>query len=167
MSAPRHKTNRWWLLSALAALAAGLILALAPNPARAQDKTKGQTLYVPAYSHVYEGAKNRPFMLTVTLSVRNLDPARTITLTSVKYLDDRGKPVREYLAGPVDLGPLGTAEYLVGERDDTGGSGAKFLVTWRSEAPAHPPLVESVMIGTYSNAGISFVCRGIEIEPPK
>ena len=41
------------------------------------DKTimlsKGQTIYVPAYSHIYSGDRERPFLLTVTVSIRNTD----------------------------------------------------------------------------------------------
>ena len=35
--------------------------------------SKGQTVYVPAYSHIYIGGKKRPFELAITLSIRNID----------------------------------------------------------------------------------------------
>ena len=40
----------------------------------------GQTIYVPAYSHIYSGNRERPFLLTVTLSIRNIDPTHKITI---------------------------------------------------------------------------------------
>ena len=33
------------------------------------DLSKGQRVYVPAYSHIYSGNKERPFLLTVTLKI--------------------------------------------------------------------------------------------------
>jgi len=40
------------------------------------------------------------------------------------------------------------------------GSGANFLVKWKSQTKVNPPLIEGVMIGTRSGQGISFVSRG-------
>ena len=54
---------------------AALIL-LCAVPAASQSRlVKGQTIYVPAYSHVYHGDRQQPFQLAVTLSVRNTDLA--------------------------------------------------------------------------------------------
>ena len=36
--------------------------------------SRGQAVYVPAYSHIYIGDREHPFYLTVTLSIRNTDP---------------------------------------------------------------------------------------------
>ena len=120
----------------------------------------GQTIYVPCYSHIYHGIKTRPIDLTITLSVRNTDPRRAITLTAVDYHDTSGKLVRRYLNAPATLAPLMTAEYIVGQTDLSGGSGANFLVRWTAASPANPPLVEAVMIGTSSQQGISFITSG-------
>lgn len=120
----------------------------------------GQTLLVPAYSHVYQGVRDRPFQLNVTLSVRNADPERAITLESVRYLDTDGNLVRECLTGDETLAPLATREVLVGEKDSAGGSGAKFLVRWSAQKPVTPPVVEAVMIGTRDSQGISFTSPG-------
>jgi len=48
-----------------------------PLPVYADEKIElsdGQTIYVPAYSHIYSGNREQPFLLTVTLSIRNIDP---------------------------------------------------------------------------------------------
>lgn len=118
----------------------------------------GQTLYVPVYSHVYWGPKAKPFDLACTLSIRNVDLASEITVTTVDYYDTAGSFVRSHLEAPVVLRPLETVDYYIEERDTTGGSGANFVVRWRSERPVNVPVVETVMIGVYSSQGISFVC---------
>lgn len=122
--------------------------------------SKGQTIYVPAYSHIYVGNREQPFLLTVTLSVRNVDPKYSITITSVDYYDTQGKLLRKYLDKYVTLSPFESIRYIVPEKDKTGGSGANFLVEWKSEKSVNPPLVESIMIGTALQQGISFTSRG-------
>jgi hypothetical protein len=113
---------------------------------------------------VYQGLRDRPFDLSATLSVRNADPDRAMELASVDYYDTDGKLVRRYLDKPVSVPPLATREFLVGEKDSSGGSGAKFLVRWKSAQAMIPPLVEAVMIGTANSQGISFVVLGRVIK---
>ncbi len=124
----------------------------------------GQTLYVPLYSHVYQGLRDRPFDLSATLSVRNADPDRALELLSADYYDTAGKLVRRYLDKPVTVPPLATQEFMVSEKDTAGGSGAKFLVRWKSAATMISPVVEAVMIGTANSQGISFVTCGRVIK---
>ena len=50
--------------------------------------------------------------------------------------------------------------YIITEDDRTGGSGANFIVVWKSEQNLNPPIIEAVMIGTHSGQGISFLSRG-------
>ena len=128
--------------------------------------SKGQTLYVPAYSHIYWGPKGRPFNLACTLSLRNTDPAATVTVTSVEYYDTAGKRIRSYLEAPLSLGPLATKEFYVEEEDTAGGSGANFLVRWSAPSPVNALLVECVMIGVRSGQGVSFTSRAREIAEP-
>ena len=135
-------------------------------PALAGDvqKSAGQTLYVPVYSHIYGGNKERPFNLAVTLSIRNTDMKGVITVVSVDYFDTKGVMVKEYLDREVRLGPLETLRYVVRESDTSGGSGANFIVRWHADTEVNLPLVESVMIGTQSQQGISFTSRGQAIS---
>ena len=123
----------------------------------------GQTLYVPVYSHIYSGDRERPVYLAVTVSIRNTDPLRAIQVTSVDYYNSEGRRLQRYLETPVTLPPLATVRYVVKESDKAGGSGANFLVRWQSAEPANPPLVESIMISTASQLGISFTSRGVPI----
>jgi len=125
----------------------------------------GQTVYVPIYSHIYSGVKGRPFDLAATLSIRNTDPQYPITLVSVKYYDSDGKLVQDHiLEKPKQLNALVSARYVIAEGDKTGGSGANFMVVWKSDQKVNPPIIEAVMIGTHSGQGISFLSRGQVIK---
>ena len=139
---------------------------LAPVNISAEDikLSSGQTLYVPIYSHIYSGVKGRPFDLAAILSIRNTNPSNSITLTSVKYYDSDGKLLKEYLSIPLQLNALVSTRYIITEGDKAGGSGANFLVKWKSEKKVNPPIIEGVMIGTHSGQGISFVSRGQVIK---
>jgi len=139
-----------------------LTLCVTVPQARA-DLSQGQTLYVPAYSHIYIGHKSKPYPLTVTLSVRNIDPARTLSLTLVDYYGTEGDLLRHFLKEPLVLKPMASARYVVPMPDMSGGSGANFIVTWTADKKMNPPIVESIMIGTQSQQGISFTSRGQEI----
>jgi hypothetical protein len=121
------------------------------------------TVYVPVYSHVYFG-DGRPYLLATTLSIRNTDLKRGITVKSVKYYDTDGKLVRNYLADPLRLRALASKEILVEEHDIAGGSGAKFIVEWTSEEAVERPIIEAVMIGASDLRGISFVTTGKEVS---
>ena len=120
----------------------------------------GQTVYVPIYSHIYSGVKARPFDLAATLSIRNTNLQSSIIIVSVKYYDTAGKLIKDYLDGPIELNALASTRYIIKEDDKAGGSGANFIVIWQSEKKVNPPIIESVMIGTHSGQGISFVSHG-------
>lgn len=45
------------------------------------DLSQGQSCYVPAYSQIYGGNREREILLTVTLSVRNTGAKHAITFT--------------------------------------------------------------------------------------
>lgn len=124
----------------------------------------GQTVYVAIYSHIYSGNKARPFDLAAILSIRNTDISYPVTIVSAKYYDTDGQMLREYLSEPLQLKALASTRYIIMESDKAGGSGAKFVVKWKSEKKVNPPIIEAVMIGTHSGQGISFVSRGQVIE---
>ncbi len=122
--------------------------------------SNGQKIYAPAYSHIYIGNKERPFLLTVTLSIRNTDPKNPIKIFVIDYYQSQGKLLVKYLNDPVILNPLGSLRYIIPERDKAGGSGANFIVEWKSERYVNPPIIETIMIGTKGQQGISFTSRG-------
>ena len=121
---------------------------------------KGQTVYVPVYSHIYSGDREQPFYLAATLSIRNTDTKHAITLTAVDYYDSDGKFLKHYLEKALPLNAMATKRYVVPESDKSGGSGAKFIIKWQSGEPVAEPLIESVMISTKTQQGISFTSRG-------
>jgi len=125
---------------------------------------KGQTIYVPVYSHIYSGNREQPFYLAATLSIRNTDTKHAITLTAVDYFDSDGKFLKHYLEKALPLNAMATKRYVVPESDKSGGSGAKFIIKWQSGEPVAEPLIESVMISTKTQQGISFTSRGRVLE---
>lgn len=143
-----------------------LFLILLPLPGLCGEPvlSTGQLLYVPVYSHIYIGDKERPFNLAVTLSIRNTDTRAELHLTAVDYYDSDGHLIRHYLDSPQTLGPLASTRFVIAEKDVTGGSGANFLVRWDSSAPVNTPVVETVMIGAQSGQGISFTSPAREIK---
>ncbi len=153
---PRPRLQRLALLLALMLALTGAAPAAAAEPM----KSSGQTLYVPVYSHIYSGDRERPLYLAVTISIRNTDADRGIQITSVDYFDTEGKLLRRYLDNPLELGPLASTRYIVGESDKAGGSGANFIVRWKASAPVSPPVVEGIMISTASQLGVSFTSSG-------
>jgi len=144
----------------------GLAGILVPVNLSAEDikLSSGQTVYVPIYSHIYSGVKGRPFDLAATLSIRNTNLKSPITLVSVKYYDSDGKLVEDYLQKPKQLDALVSERYIITEDNKAGGSGANFMVAWKSDQNVNPPIIEAVMIGTHSGQGISFVSRGQVIK---
>ena len=149
------------------ALFAFALLALAgPVSAEVLTKWLNQTVYVPIYSHIYADDRYRdtPFLLTATLSIRNTDPAKPFTLKSVSYYDSKGALLQQYQDKPVVIEPLGSTRYIVPESESKGGSGAKFLVEWEAGSAVVEPIIESVMIGTKMQQGISFISTGRVIK---
>lgn len=125
--------------------------------------SKGQKVYIPAYSHIYTGNRQIPSFLTVTLSIRNTDISHAIEIVSVDYYDTKGALIKKYLPSPVFLKSLESVRYVVDYDDKAGGSGANFIVEWRSENSVNPPIMEAIMIGSRS----SFTSRGQALIPVK
>lgn len=140
-----------------------LLLLLASSLAIAQaipEKSKGQLLYLPIYSHIWFGdldAKGKPgtLMVSALVSIRNVSPSGSIRVTSAQYYDTGGKKLKQYLGAPVTINPMGTHELYIPKSDSAGGSGANFLIAWQSDAPVNPPIVEAIhaeVLGTRSLA---------------
>lgn len=155
--------------SLLALLSAFVMVSCFSGAALAESSVRrstGQELYVPIYSHIYAGNRNVPLLLTATLSIRNVAPRHSITVTAVDYYDTRGNLLEEYVARAVVLGPLQSLRYVIPQKDKSGGSGANFLLKWHAAEAVTPPLVESIMIGAEGQQGISFTSRAVVLAPP-
>lgn len=157
-------------ISIAAAGLVGVALCLVLGSARegaAQDGvklSKGQTVYVPVYSHIYSMDKERDYYLTATLSIRNTDMKYAISILTAEYYDTHGKRLRSYIETPVQLEAMGSTHYVIEEFDKSGGVGANFVVRWKSAQPVTAPLMEAVMISTRGQQGISFTSRGQVIK---
>lgn len=120
----------------------------------------GQTVYVPVYSHVYQGRGER-LMLAATLSIRNTDDRHALTISAIRYYDTEGNLVRDYLKTPLKLKPMGSTDFLVKEADAAGGSGANFIVEWVSDEPVREPIIEAVMVGRKGSGFATFARPGV------
>ncbi|KGF73009.1 hypothetical protein DO97_02895 [Neosynechococcus sphagnicola sy1] len=124
----------------------------------------GQTVYVPIYSHIYAWEQSLKLDLTATLSLRNTDLTQPIIITSANYYDSSGKLVRKYIEKPIELGSLAATAFVVNQDDDSGGSGAAFIVEWVAQRDVSDPVIEAVMINASGNQGLSFVSPGRVIK---
>lgn len=115
----------------------------------APGRSLGQNLYLPIYSHIWhgdmtaKGARDKT-LISVTVSIRNTDPVKSIRISSAQYYDTEGKKLKEYVTSPKTIGPMGTHELFIPRSDDTGGSGANFVISWKSDTPASLPIVEGI-----------------------
>ncbi len=123
-------------------------------------RSKGQTIYASAYSYVLMGRGDHKFRVTSTLVVRNTSLTNPIVLTLVDYRDSEGTHLQHHLTEPLTIGPLASAEFVVGDSNITGGHSPSFILVWRADSVVTAPVVETLMIGGASTQGISFIGRG-------
>lgn len=126
--------------------------------------SKGQAVYVPAYSNVYSGPKKNPYQLATMLSIRNVDLTANFKVTAIDYYDNDGRLIRRYVDTPMTIGPLASHHIYLEEKDARGGFGANFIVRWTADKTINTPIIECVMIGATGGQGISFVSPGQEIR---
>jgi hypothetical protein len=124
----------------------------------------GQTIYVPIYSHIYHQDEKRTFDLAATLSIRNTDLNNPLVITSVQYYDSDGKLIRKYIERPIEIAALASVDFFVDTTDTSGGSGANFIVEWVAQTEISEPAIESIMIGSSLQQGISFISPGRVIK---
>lgn len=119
--------------------------------------------YVPVYSHVYI-SENKYVRLSISLSIRNVDPVKDLYIESIDYYNTDGKLVKQYLSQPHILKPMATIDYVVNLEDMTGGNGAKFLVNTASKDKTYNPVIQAIMINTLGNSNLCFLTQGQIIE---
>ncbi len=118
------------------------------------------SIYVPVYSHIYFENRKRLVELAETVSFRNTDDKHELVIASADYYGSDGKKVRSYLAEPIVVGPMATADFVVSRTDIAGGTGANFLINWAAGQEISDPLVEAVMVSCGPSRNLSFVSRG-------
>ncbi len=118
-------------------------------------------VYVPIYSNLAYSDGQAMVELSAQLTIRNTDEKHHLVLESVRYFDGSGQFLREELDGPQALGPMATTSFLVRKKDREGGSGANYLVRWRSTAEVSEPLMEAAMADLSSSYALAFTSRGV------
>lgn len=148
---------------------AALTLATAAK-AQSLPSMMGQLLYLPIYSHLYHGdldAQGKPVqtLLSAHVSIRNTNSGKALTLHYARYYDTDGKLIKDYVAKPVRIPPLGTHELFVPLSDVSGGSGANFLISWSADTTVNPPLVEALHADIQPARTLTFITSARPIHP--
>ena len=118
-----------------------------------------EIVYLPIYSDIYHLDGRQRFLLTSTVSVRNISLKDSAYLLTAKYSDSYGKLLRQYVERPILLKPLEAIEFVIEDKEDKGGAGASFIVEWGSKTFSKQLLFQGVMIGTAGQQGISFTTK--------
>ncbi len=130
-----------------------------------KNKVQNNTVYVPAYSSVYHSDLKREINLSVTLSIHNIDMKNRITIDSIDYYNTSGKIIYSYIKDKkIILQPLETYSLGIKETDNSGGIGANFIIKWSAQSKANQPIIETIMISTKGQQGISFTSRGVAVD---
>ena len=145
-------------------LIASVLIVASAGVCEARKKLNKQTLYVPVYSHIYFGNRGAKINLTTTISIRNTSRVDSLWIDTVEYYDTEGKLIRTYLDKPMQMKPLQSIKYIIKLNDDTGGSGANFIVSWRADQAIDEPIVEAISLGTGASFGFSFLTDAVAIE---
>jgi hypothetical protein len=153
-------------------IAALFLLAASPAIGAEPELARHGTFYVPLYSNIYHGnldgrGKPASLLLSAMLSIRNTDLDHGITVQSVRFYDSDGKLVKDYYAQPKRLGPLGSTEIFVENKDSTGGPGAKFIVVWDAESPVNLPIMDTVNAYVFGTQTTIFTAAGRPISAAK
>lgn len=122
-------------------------------------RSYGGTIYVPTFSYL---SRNEP--VATTLVVHNIDPSASIRLHSVQFFGSEGAKVMDFLKEPVELQPLQSRDFMIGRRDNTGGTGSNFLVSWTSQELTADPATIALMFGGSGTQGLSFTTFGYVIN---
>ena len=135
-----------------------------PTKGTAVDVARGELIYVPIYSRIFYEDTKAALELAATLSIHNVNPDRSITVTRADYYDTAGKPIHKYVETPWVLKPLETRNLVIERANTAGGAGANFLVEWHSDSEVTCPLVEALMVSASHNLGISFTSIGKVVQ---
>ena len=119
-------------------------------------------VYVPFYSDIYNQTRDTRTMLTATLSIRNTSIRDSLFVSTIDYYNTQGDLVRSYIDSPIYLKPMESIDYVIEQQDDSGGSGANFLIDWYSKKQL-TPLFQAVMVGGLGAQAFSFTTDGIEV----
>lgn len=125
---------------------------------------KTELVYIPIYSDIYYFDARHTLSLTSTLSIRNTSFKDSIYVFSIDYYNSEGKKVRRYNDKTLLVKPMESVEFVVEDKDDSGGVGANFVLEWAAKPGSQRPYFQGIMIGTTGQQGISFTTEGIIIQ---
>lgn len=123
-----------------------------------------ETDYVPIYSDIYYSNGTKRYPLTATISIRNISLTDSAFLLSAVYYDSYGNRLKDYVDSTFLVLPLESIEFVVEDVENVGGAGANFIIEWGAISYSKQLFIQSVMIGTYEQQGISFVTEAIVIN---
>jgi hypothetical protein len=123
-----------------------------------------ETNYLPVYSDIYHRDGTNRFMLATTISIRNTSITDSAYVLKATYHDSYGTKLSEYIDSTLLLLPLESIEFVVHEDEQLGGAGANFIIKWGATKYSDQLLIQSIMIGTYGQQGISFVTDAKVVE---
>jgi len=119
-----------------------------------------EIVYLPVFSDIYHLDGTKRFLLTATVSIRNISMKDSSYVLKAVYNDSYGKLLRSFASKPILLKPLESIEFVIEDKEDKGGAGASFIVEWGGSKYANQMLIMAVMIGTTGQQGISFTSQG-------
>jgi len=123
-----------------------------------------ETDYVPIYSDIYFNNGTKRYPLTVTISIRNISIGDSAYLLSAVYYDSYGHKLKDYVDSTFLVSPLESIEFVVEAEENIGGAGANFIIEWGAKNYSNQLLIQSIMIGTYEQQGISFTSEAKVIK---
>ncbi len=126
-----------------------------------------ETDYLPVYSDIYHQDGTKRFPITATVSIRNTSLSDSAYVLSATYHDSFGTLIRSYLDSTLLLSPMESIEFVVEEGEKAGGAGANFIIDWAATIYSDQLLIQSIMIGTYGQQGISFLTDSKIIKSTK
>ena len=72
--------------------------------------------------------------------------------------------MNDYVDSTFLVSPLESIEFVVEEVENIGGAGANFIIEWGATNYSNQLLIQSIMIGTYEQQGISFTSEAKVIK---
>jgi hypothetical protein len=125
------------------------------------------TLYVPIYSDIYQNEFNPKVLLAATLSIRNTSLSDSLYISKIDYHNTKGDLIKSFIDLPVGLQALESFDFHIAKEDDTGGSGANFVVVINSKRINPKPVIEAIMLGSHGQHGFAFVSPAVSIKKKK
>ncbi|WP_281615984.1 DUF3124 domain-containing protein [Flammeovirga sp. SubArs3] len=121
--------------------------------------------YISAYSNLYYKTSEIHIFCTVILSIRNTSLTEDLYLRDVDYYDTYGVKLESLIKKTNKVRPLETREFIIDFKDQKGGSGANFIVSYGAKNELRDlPIIESITIGHYGNNGFTFTSNSQVIQ---